>query len=423
MIRLHEVGPAAKLTVDQLRQALAACGVCYGLVEEGLEQMLSEGSATESTSSVLVAQGEVGVFGDKASTYIAFQRTPPGVAAGDTDAVTAVKEGELLAEVSIVGTSRAAVDVTGKQLPMPLRDGGEGLNAGHNVHVETRGNKTHFYAAVSGRARIVGGTLAVNLVSYVEEHVESSLRVDKGTDLHVRGSVRGAHIVAGGSITVDGVIEGGSTVQAQGDVIVGRGIIGSNTRVVAMRNVDVKLVRGSSVVAMGDITVEGHLVNARVRARGKLIVHGDAGEDGSAVGGELSAGHNIAAKRIRKLDEALGFCRTNTLRIFRTLGISEIDASNFKRIIENTTPEKRRPAMQRLRRLKGLVETRERSLQSKREPQQEQELVYSNASILVTEYISANVKVHIGPLSMVVASDRAATIFARNGDEIEARTP
>ena len=447
-IRIPQAGPEPILTEDWLRQTMEAAGVTHGILGDGLAEMLADSGPVESMSSVLIARGTEAVAGEDGSVYLRYRRPIPFGKETDLIAIeesTGVRTGDMLAEVTPVTEGQPGIDVRGGEVNVSVGET-ETLTVGANVRTERPGEREYFYAEIDGRARVADGMLSVNPVTYIQGNVDGALQVEDGSDVHIRGSVRaGAAVTVGGCIVVEGVVEGGAHVQARDDVLVAKGIVGRDTRVVAMRSVTCKFAQNSSVVAGEDVTITGHLINARVRAGGSLVIMGESGEqDGSAVGGEISASRSIEVRRVtrgggdttliigpnpdvaarmRKLDDALEFCRTNTLRIFRTLGISEIEATDFKRVIERSPPEKRKPVMQLLGRLKELVNTRERSLEGKRALVLEQERLFDEARISIAEHIDADVKIRIGDAAMMVLEDRAATEFERKGDTVEARDP
>ena len=63
-----------------------------------------------------------------------------------------------------------------------------------------------------------------------------------------------------------GTTEPGATLQAGGDGLVGQGILGEKTCVIADGSVTTKFIQNSVVTAGGDITVGSYIFNGRVSA-------------------------------------------------------------------------------------------------------------------------------------------------------------
>ena len=73
------------------------------------------------------------------------------------------------------------------------------------------------------------------------------------------------------------------------------------------------------------------------------------------------------------------------MRAFRTLGLQEINAIQFKAMIAKTAPSKRKQIMQVLRQLKGLSVTREKSIQMRRQLDDEDAKAVRQAEISLVD--------------------------------------
>lgn len=230
-------------------------------------------------------------------------------------------------------------------------------------------------------------------------------------------------------------------MQSQEDVVVGKGIVGHGTRVVAQGNVTARFMQNSGVIAGGDVTAT-HLMNATVRGR-NLTVHSVEGDErsGVIVGGQSMATGRIEVSRAgsttseqtrlsivpdpqlqaqrAKVEKGLDFCRTNILRILRTLGVREIDAVQLKGLIEKAPPEKRKPLVKILTQLKQLVDTRDKSLKMRDDLEQEQGELFAAAQIQIQELVHADVTVQIGEVVLKPKEDiHNGAVFQRRGKQV-----
>jgi len=446
-IKMPVVGPPAVLTKEWLAELFEFLEVRHGLAEDGLERIGQ--LPTTGSASVLVARGSAVGTGEPGKVYFAFKRSAGGDGTGQggpggttQPGSSMVEEGELLAELTNAAEETAGMDLAGNALEAeevePIQ-----LIAGLNVRREEKGRREYFYAEKAGRAREKDGTVRVHEVTYIEEDVAGVLQTEKDRDVVVRGSVRaGAEIVAGGSLHIEGMVERGAKVRTQEDIVVDKGIIGHETSVVAMGDVQSSFVQSATVVARGDVTIDGYLLNAKVRAGGRLVIQGDSGggeRSGSGIGGELTATLGIEAgrigsgaaetkltivadptleARIRKADEGFKLCRTNILRIFRTLGISDIDATHFKRMIEESPPNKRKAVIATLSQLKAIVEKRSAFLKQKRELESTQAEMLEGAEIVVRDGIASDVEIRFGKVMATYSDKLPATVFSLAADTI-----
>ncbi len=249
-----------------------------------------------------------------------------------------------------------------------------------------------------------------------------------------------------GDIAVEGSVEGGAVIQSQENVVIEKGIIGHGTRVVAQGSVSARFVHGSTVITAGDVT-STHLMNATVRARNLVVndVEGDA-KAGSIVVGQTLATGKVEASRagsptseqtriaiindpelqaqMTKLDKGLEFCRTNILRILRTLGVREIDAVKLKELIDKAPPEKRKPLIKILTQLKQLVDTRDKSTKRRQTLAEEQEELFAEAEICIRGLVHADVQVQIGERAFSPKDDiTVGAVFERTAKGISWSPP
>jgi len=150
---------------------------------------------------------------------------------------------------------------------------------GQNVRTELKGEQQLLYADMDGAVRIARGVLAIKPVVHFKGDTNHNVgTVEQDKDVFISGSVGPNFAInAGGSVTIDGMVESGATIHAQEDIVVAKGIVGHQTRVVALGSVEAQFVQGGSVVARGDVIIGSHLLNARVRAGGQVVVEESEG--------------------------------------------------------------------------------------------------------------------------------------------------
>jgi len=202
-----------------------------------------------------------------------------------------VKRGQLLATLPEPRAGRAGYDVFGKKIPVeePVI---ELARAGKNVTVKHNAEGSYFIADVDGRVCWNEDTISVEEI-YV---VNGDVGLETGNIYHPKGVLiqgnvlDGGEIRAGGNIEVAGVVEG-ARLEAEGDLRVGGGIIGSGNAVVCVKGgVKAKFVLEADVEAGEDVTVENEITNSTMKTRGAVVIPG-----GRVVGGEILALGGIEA--------------------------------------------------------------------------------------------------------------------------------
>jgi len=291
---------------------------------------------------------------------------------------------------------------------------------GQNVRTELKGEQQLLYADMDGAVRIARGVLAIKPVVHFKGDTNHNVgTVEQDKDVFISGSVGPNFAInAGGSVTIDGMVESGATIHAQEDIVVAKGIVGHQTRVVALGSVEAQFVQGGSVVARGDVIIGSHLLNARVRAGGQVVASQGIAA-GEVRGTSLSIGPDpdIVAQ-MRQLDEAIEFCKTNVMRIFRTLGLKDIDVSHLKKLIEGRSPDKRAPMIRILEQLKSLAATRVESTKKRQELEIKLKHLIAEASIEISGAVSAGVVLRMGDKTLTVPEDLPGAAFQKVAEGI-----
>ena len=141
----------------------------------------------------------------------------------------------------------------------------------------------------------VDNALCLNNVDISTGHVKF-----KGSVI-VSGDIAADMIVkATGSVTVGGFIES-ADVQAHGDVIAMKGIIGHHVEdgeehtcfVKAGGKITAKFVQSANLQASGDIELGLHAIQSFIKSKNSVTVMDKSGRNGSIVGGEVYAGSTI----------------------------------------------------------------------------------------------------------------------------------
>jgi uncharacterized protein (DUF342 family) len=437
--------------IDWLRKALQLQGVRHGIQDSALESLRTRALAEDQPAHFLIARGTPPVPGADAHIDYTFN---PDLMAGkvledgsidlkERNAAISVSAKQLLGQIIPATKGQPGTNVLGEEIP--TTDGAEQtLEAGENVRVQDQGGTASFYAQIDGVIVLKGNKLAVHPVFQVNGDIDyqtGNLEVLK--DVHIKGCVRaGFAVKAGGNIAVGEVVEDGAQLHARGDVVVARGIAGENARVVALGNVETKFIQNSAVMARGDIIVGSYIFNARVRAGGRIIVKSGGGErGGSIVGGQVhaaqgiearlvgspSTGHTIVgigpppetAARLDKLRQVIAYCDASLLRLLRTLGLPEPDATRLKALVQKAPPTRKQFIVEAMKKVQELVAKREEAGQQQRELEREVVRSAQQASIKVTDKVYAGACIDMGRHhTRTLSADLGSTLFVLAEDGI-----
>jgi len=452
---IHYPQPGDDPTPDSgwLMHLLELKGVTSGIEEPAIEKLCRGALDAREKVSVRVAAGTPPSPGIDAHVSYAIDvekrsgaiQEDGSIDLRERNMAVGIGADQLLGEFVPATTGQPGLDLMGQQIP--AADGVvKEITAGENVRTETEGDVVRFFSEIDGAVTIKGDTVQVNPVLALNGDVNYDTgNIDVPGDVQISGSVStGFTVKAGGNVTVGDTIESGAEVRARGDIAAGKGIVGENTKVVAIGSVETKFIQNATVMAQGDIRVGAYIHNAAVRAGGKVIVSsGGGGRGGSIVGGEVIATRGIEAKlvgsattdctevgigpdpetaaRLARARKAIEFADTGIRRILRTLGVETVDAQVLTDLIERAPRARKELVIGLVKRLREAVDTKEESLRAERELQEQISQALAEAQIRVTDRVFAGTLVRFGDDLSAIADDLGSAVFFRTEDGVRYR--
>lgn len=316
--------------------------------------------------------------------------------------VYTVQRGEILAEKVLAKPGKPGFTVTGDKVNHKI---GKDIKfeAGKNVKIEEHRNKIVFVSEVEGVPKQEGNRVAVIEALFLAEGVNFNTgNIEYHGDVIVDGSIQnGFSVRAGGDITVYDSIENGANVVCRGDLIVGKGIIGLKTKIVAKGNVKARFVQDSTLMGGKDLTITDHIYHGKVRCEGKVIVErcSKSNRSGSIVGGyvwgmsgvevhflgtqaEVSTNVGVGIDEIRleadqALQKQLDDMHQQVLFLLQSLGLKSLDASAMKKMVQEDP--KSEPRVKRLMEVVGDYQKRlqfSKAQEEKKKTQEKKSAVY-----------------------------------------------
>ncbi|PQJ89392.1 DUF342 domain-containing protein [Aliivibrio sifiae] len=294
--------------------ALTSMEITRGISKNALKKImvLSRNLEAGEKISLLVAKGKEPIDGENASFTplvedFREQALQPQEKEDDEDKVDMRDLGETITVVEgdelirRIPPTKGVEGYTVKGEIIPATPGKNSkLRAGKGAAISPRDPEL-VIATISGMPWInkdgadVDNALCLNAVDISTGHVKF-----KGSVI-VSGDIAADMIVkATGSVTVGGFIES-ANVQAHGDVIAMKGIIGHHVEegeehtcfVKAGGKITAKFVQSANLQASGDIELGLHSIQSFVKSKNAVTVMDKSGRTGSIVGGEVYAGSTI----------------------------------------------------------------------------------------------------------------------------------
>lgn len=289
------------ISEEGLADILRGNQVVYGIKEDVLRDIIDRPMYKES---ILVAEGTPPEDGRDAYIQYDFETDPSQMRMRESsdgrvdfkemNTIQNVVEGQPLARKIPAENGKSGSTVTGKMLP--AKNGKDILlPLGNNVRAGDDG--VTILAELNGQVVFSAGKINVEPVYVVSGNVNVTTGniIFLGTVI-INGNVEdGLTVKAEGNIEVKGTVEK-AELDAEGDIIVHQGIQGKNGGIVRSgKNVFARFIENCSIESGDSVIVSDGIVNSNVDAFKRIICNGKRAH---IVGGRLRATEEINAKSI-----------------------------------------------------------------------------------------------------------------------------
>lgn len=362
----------------------------------------------------------------------------------ERNAVVVIKAGALIAEKTTATSGVCGADLFGEVI---AADDGLDLSMLFDdvIRAEESNGQICYYAKKDGNLRFNQNSLTIADVYTVPGNVDSNTgNIDRQEDLLISGSVMGGYTVRSqGNISIAGSVYNGAKVLAGGDVSVGEGIVGAETRVVALGHLQAVFIQEAEVIVKGDALVRSYLYNAVLRANGTITVvnsQEQGHKSGRIIGGLTCASRGIVVSRVghpgqtdtvlailpdpefsgqmRKLEDEAKNCRESISRISRTLPFENFDPTAIKKVLGQMPADKREPVIKLLNTFNILIKRQQNVEALRKEVHSKMLSSLRNGTIQILQEICQGSELQFGEKKMVISADLAGTTFTLQGGEI-----
>ncbi len=295
------VNNGPKMTVEQLKAAMAEASVTYGILNEALPKIIEK---HEFNKAYLVARGKLPTNGidGKIDYFVDVKpkdRKPKVLENGSVDfrslnLIELVKMGQKLATVKPPILGEDGVSVKGEPIPFKPGKAAPPLVKGKLVSF-TEDGKT-LVADTSGQVLVQGNKLEVSPILEIPGDIDNNTgHVKFNGSIVIRGNVRsGFTVEAEGDVDITGVVEG-AIIRAGSNVLLTSGIQGADkAEIYAGGDITTKFAESCKLFAGRNITADS-IMHSKVKCDGQIEL---MGKNGLLVGGNITVGQKIIARTI-----------------------------------------------------------------------------------------------------------------------------
>lgn len=287
------------LSEEEIIRDLNNLGIRYGIDEALIKEI-----ATSKNYFVnyVVAHGDEPVEGKDA--YITYnfdaeKKAKPKVNEDgsvdfhDLDGLNHVKKGDIVAIMhpEIAGTD--GKDIFGRII-QPRKARRAVFKYGRNLTVSPDG--LNLLTNVNGHVTLEGDKVFVSDTLELVNVDASTGNIDYDGSIVIAGNVlAGFSVKASGNIEIRGIVEG-ATVEAGGDLVLGRGVQGMGKAILKCGgNMVAKFLESAAGVYVGGDLETDSILHSKVEARGKIVA---TGKNGLIIGGDIRSTVLISAKLV-----------------------------------------------------------------------------------------------------------------------------
>lgn len=296
-LRLPEPEAGMQYRLEDIQEALSAGGVKRGIDTKAIAGMLQ---SRIYGRSVAVAAGKAPKDGKDGYFEYMFESQLDGKPRINEDGTVsyAIKLFEMVTEGQVIALYHPAVQgedgYTVKDAPVRARVGRE-LPPLRGRGFECKPDGVTYVASITGKIDKINDKINILPVYEVSGDVDANMgNIEFRGDVIIHGSVDDVEIRATGTVTVDGVVQGGS-IFANKDIVLAGGVLGNGKSVIdAKGGISAKFFEFATVRSKGDITADIFL-NSNVYCEGSAFV---MSKKGCIVGGSVHAVGGIEANSI-----------------------------------------------------------------------------------------------------------------------------
>ena len=283
-------------TLDEIREALNAEGIVFGIKEQEIMRAV-EGQI--SATPISIAEGTKPDRGIPARLHYHFETdqklTPKEDEDGridyrDISFIQNTHEGDLLVTKEPPQRGLPGKNIYGDEIQGPIgRD--QHIKRGANTVISEDG--LELKASATGSIVYQRGKVSVSTVTTINGDLDFSVgNIDAAGSVKITGDIKtGFTVNVDGNLEVGGNVED-STLVVKGNILVKGGFFGKEGSMHADNDIVCKYAEGQKLSAGNDVIVGGEIINCKVQAGDKIIVKG---KKGKILGGELRALMEIRA--------------------------------------------------------------------------------------------------------------------------------
>lgn len=420
------------ITVEELIKALEKERVTIGINAETLGLIVNNKIYDQV---ILIAKGELAHNGVEGSIVDYFQRSVQlefeeddrgNVNFRQLNNIQGIREGDVICDIIAGIPGQDGRTVTGRPYPCKIKGKNAVIPSGHNTVLSS--DQTQLLSQKTGHVTFRGGKFYVDSLLKIDGDVNNSTgNLDYEGDILITGDVRnGFSVKATGNIQIKGSVEG-ATIMGGGSVTIANGMSGNgHGDITATGDVKCRYLEHCNVTSEGSIFAES-IINSKVESGRDVVVTSGMGV---IIGGTILAAQNITtniigSKARRLMTELVldslphNFTEANKLnKELEQLTHNLVELDKNITYLHSATSSDKKSILEQCIQAKEIFKNREYEIIS-RLSEIESESTNQNKSQIRCKQLLPIVRVRIGSSTLLIKDEYSrSTIFKNEDGEI-----
>ena len=417
------------VTEHDIQSFLDQNKIVAGIQQHVIETLLTEiPEGKHSKGAHLIAQGEAPVHGKDAHLELLVDTQKRiGVLRGDGSVdfrnVDFVPEAQPNVEIArlhaatkgksgrnIYGEVAPAVDGTAMQLKVHA-----------SIREDKKDNVIHYYANKEGVVKYNRTEIAVLDLLVIDGDINYKTgNLKFQGEIFISGSVGPSFsVVADGNITVGGNVETGAKIMSKGHVLVGKGISGRKTRVMALGHIQAQFVSEAHLQCGHHIYLGNHASGAHLRAGHRVKAELATGQKGGCIiGGQTWASRSIdvhtvgasnqlstelnvglspeQAEKLEDIDTHLKEAMKLIARYLKRFDLDYVNVQQIQNILAASTGPRKKVLVLSAKQLGEAVQAQQKLIQAREEIRSKVDRLQYDSMIIVRDRVMPGAVLRVG---------------------------
>ncbi len=188
---------------------------------------------------------------------------------------TVVKKDDLLFRKSKAEEGIPGINIFGEKQEVTNGNDIE-ISINENIHSEEHDTFIDYYSTTDGLFKYIDDEASVEEVMLINGDLDYRTgNIDYPKSIQIKGDVlAGFTVKSGKNIIIEGCVENGSVIESREDLIVGKGIIGSETKIICFGDIYTGYILESNIYCEGKTVIYNHAIGGSIFSRESLNVLG-----------------------------------------------------------------------------------------------------------------------------------------------------